>query len=169
MTFTPTPPDDLPTPEQMYEKWVELAQLNASFLAAQQATNSSLLASIADLYTKVGGNAAAGTWLWKDSVGGVTQGDFHVEVLTGNARRFTVSALDADARPVSLAALQPGSTLVLMDDPVSPPVTAFRQYVLVSPPVAIGNGPFVFNVTRVAIYGPQDFPTVGTPIRLLFG
>lgn len=136
-------------------------------LQAQQAINDSILASISDLYAKVGGSLASGIWRWTDSpTPGV--GEFHIDKLSATGRRFAVHSIDADSQALSTLGIGIGDGLCLLDDPASPPVTGFRQYLCVTAPVSHGTW-WSFDAARTAIFGTQDFPTPGTRIVLLFG
>jgi hypothetical protein len=171
MTFTPTPHSDLPTPEQYYDHEVAQAQVEASILADQQTFNASVLASIADLYARIpagGAGTQRGVWHWADSILTAGSGSLHIDILGDTNRRVHVSKVDADGLTLQVAGLGVGDPLVLMDDPDTPPVTAFRQYVISSALVGVGSW-WQFDATRVAIFGSQDTPTEGTRISLLFG
>lgn len=169
MTFTPTPPADLPTPEYLFDRGVELMQGMASYLAAQAEQNASVLASIADLYSRLpaasGGDS--GVWEWSTQMP-VPAGGVHISVLGETNRTIELSESDADGTFHSFAGVAIGDTIVLTDDPATPPATAFRQYVV----SAVDHSPMSWvkiDAVRVAIFGSQDTPTAGTRLRLLLG
>jgi hypothetical protein len=167
MTFVPTPKTDLPTIADLHEFGARYDQWMASYLYWQQETNVGVMAALADLYVKVGGYIRAGYWVWADDA--ARAGTFHVAIGSGvDARTVKLSRIDADGNPVTLGGFVPGKTMVLMDDPAAPPVTAFRQYVVSSGLVDHGDW-WQFDAVRVATFGRQDLPQDGTRIRLLFG
>ncbi len=168
MTFTPTPPTNLPTPAQVYEDGVEMAQVAASLYAAQETFNTSVLASIADLYSRLpaGSEEESGIWEWSTSLP-IGTGQVFIAVLGATNRSIEISRTDADGVLRSFAGLDIGDTVVLMDDPSSPPVTAFRQYVVSA--VTLHPAWVHIEAARVAIFGSQDTPTPGTRLRLLLG
>jgi len=138
-----------------------------NMLQTQQQTNAGLLGSIADLYTKVGGQALSSEWIWTDEIE-ATSGQFNIQVLSGNDREIGISTTDADGTEQNLGSIVPGSSLVMMDSPGGP-VTAFRQYTVVASPALLGADLWSFAAVRVATFGAQDIPSDGTRIRLLFG
>lgn len=169
MTFTPTPPADLPTPEYLYDRGIELMQGMASYLAAQAQQNASVLASIADIYSRLPATSTgdSGVWAWSTSMP-VQAGQVHIAVLGETNRTIELSESDADGTFHSFTALSPGDTIVLTDDPATPPATAFRQYVI----SAVDHSPLNWvkiDAVRVAIFGNQDTPAAGTRLRLLLG
>lgn len=165
MTFTPIPPQNLITIAALYERLDEFNQNLLSYLTEQQATNAGLLASVSDLYTRIGGRIYGGQWIWEDDA--QAAGSFHVALGTGLGRRVSLNRIDADGNPVHLGGFGPGSHLVLMDDASSSPVTAFRQYVAASSLLDHGDW-WTFDATRVATFGVQDIPADGNRITLLF-
>jgi len=168
MTFTPTPKADLWTAEQEYDAWVALGQQLFSRQYHSQAAQDSFASNIADLYARLPG--AGGFWLWAGTGQNVDPGVGRMSVIitSGNSRIITIAKTDADG--VNLAGvlgLAQGSTLVLTDDPTSPPTTAFRQYLVTGPAVdhpTWAQAPAL----RIATYGTQDIPALGTRVRLLF-
>lgn len=138
-----------------------------NLLLAQQTLNNSLLASIADLYSKVGGDLAEGIWAWTDFAQ-AGEGQIHVAVLSGNERHFSLSDTDEDGQDFSaLPGVDPGTTVVLYDEPGGQ-VTAFRQYVIATTP-QFSAGRWDFDAVRVATFGSQDIPLSGTSIKVLIG
>lgn len=136
-------------------------------LTAQQLFHDSVLASVADLYTRIGGSIASGIWAWTAS-NLPAAGEFHIDVLGTTDRRFFISEVDADGQTVDFGGFTAGDSLTLLDDPATPPTTGFRQYVAATAPTDQG-GWRQFDAVRTAVFGPQDFPTPGTRIELLFG
>ena len=169
MTFTPTPPGDLPTPEELYDRGVQLFQAMSSYLAIQQEQNASVLASIADIYSRLPAtsNGDSGVWEWSNSMP-VPAGSVHISILGDTNRTIELSESDADGTVHSFAGVAIGDSIVLTDDPTTPPATAFRQYVV----SAVDYSPMSWvkiDAVRVAIFGSQDTPTPGTRLRLLLG
>jgi hypothetical protein len=169
MTFTPTPPDDLPTPEQLYDRGVVLFQAMSSYLAIQQEQNASVLASIADIYSRLPATSGgdSGVWEWTNALP-VPAGGIFISVLGETNRTIELSDSDADGTAHTFAGVHIGDTIVLTDDPATPPATAFRQYVV----SAVDHSPASWvkiDAVRVAIFGSQDTPTAGTRLRLLLG
>ena len=166
MTFTPTPKGDLQPLTDLYEGWNAFAQQILSRLYhAEQASNWAATA-IADIYGRLPG--AGGSWLWSSSPFGTDPGDGKVlvTVASGNNRTIALSKTTADGAHLALEILGQGATLVLTDDPSTPPITAFRQYLVTAEPTDHGSWVSVLAV-RVATFGTQDTPSVGTRVRLL--
>jgi hypothetical protein len=167
MTFTPTPPDQLPTLAQLYDVHQGFDQILVSYLAKQETLNAGVLASISDLYQHVGGRVVDSQWIWADDA--TATGTFHIALGAGeNERIVSLNRHDADSDPITLGGFVPGSTMVLMDDPATPPVTAFRQYVCASRMTDHGDW-WSFSAVRVATFGAQSIPSDGERISLLFG
>ena len=146
-------------------------QGTASYLAAQQQQNASVLASITDLYSRLPATSGgdAGVWEWTTSMP-VEPGGVHIEVLGETNRKIQLSLTDVDDTLHDLSGLDVGDTIVLTDDPDTPPVTAFRQYVVGGRPVYPPTAQWItINAVRVAIFGSQDTPTPGTRLRLILG
>ena len=166
MTFIPTPKADL----------IPLPQLDGAIVAVTQQVLSRLhhaeqaadwaASAIADLYEDQPGGG--GIWEWSGQPFGTDPGvgALLVTVASGSNRTIVFAKSDADGLTPSLDLLTQGSTLVLTDDPAAPPVTAFRQYVVASDPTDHGTWVSMLAV-RVATFGTQDTPTVGTRVRLL--
>jgi hypothetical protein len=161
VTFVPTPKADLQPLSDLYEGWNAFAQQILSRLwHAEQAADWAANA-IADLYARLPGSG--GVWEW-DTITGV--GKVNVAITVGNERLISVSRTDADGFQPSLIGLGQGSTVVLTDDPSTPPTTAFRQYVVAADPTSHGSW-LSFPAVRVATFGTQDTPPVGSRVRLL--
>jgi len=170
MTFTPTPPDDLPSPAEYFDHQVAQAQVEASLLWHQQVFNASVLASISDLYSRIPGSGAGtarGVWHWTNNVLSAPPGSLHIDVLGATNRRVHVTKSDANMIVPDLSGVGPGDPLILMDSPGGQ-VTAFRQYTVSSPLVGAGMW-WEFDAVRVAIFGSQDTPAEGTLVSLLLG
>jgi len=165
MTFVPTPRAELPSIAELFESTAESQQALLSYLFYQQEVASGFLAVVADLYRRLGGKTAGGFWTWADDA--LTPGTMRVLITGTTARRILLSRTDADANPVDLQGFGPGKSVVLMDDPGTPPVTAFRQYLVTSSLTDHGTW-WQFDATRTATFGRQDTPTNGTRINLLF-
>jgi len=166
VTFLPTPKADL----------IPLVQLGAALDAVNQQVLSRLhhaeadaswaASAIADLYANQPG--AGGDWEWSGNPFGSDPGigGLLVTAASGNNRTITFAKIDADGIVPSLSRLTQGATLVLTDDPDTPPITAFRQYVVVANPV--DHGTWVsMQALRVATFGTQTTPPVGSRVRLL--
>ena len=164
MTWTPTPKADLEPLSSLHEAWTDLAQQVLSRLHhAEDAANWAATA-VADLYDRLPGLSSS--WWWSPVVAGNPgAGQVYIAVISGNERRVTLSKIDREGALRALDLL-PGGTLVLTDDPTTPPTTAFRQYLVTSD--ILDHGDWVsFSAIRVATFGTQDSPTAGTPVRLL--
>lgn len=165
MTFAPTPKADLEPLGSLHEAWTDLAQQVLSRLHHAEEAANWAAAMIADIYARMPGGS--GSWRWSATVAGDPgSGRVFIANLGSNQRRITLSHLDANGGAWSFEGLSPGATIVLTDDPVTPPTTAFRQY-LVTSDVLDHGGWVTFTALRVATYGMQDTPTVNTPVRLL--
>lgn len=166
MTFTPTPKADLQPLTDLYEGWNAFAQQILSRLwHAEQAADWAANA-VADLYARLPGSG--GSWTWAGTPGDENPGvgAMSIEVTAGNNRMIAVSKTDADGFQPSLLGLGQGSTVVLTDDTSTPPTTAFRQYV-VTGEVESSGAWIGFPALRVATFGTQDTPPVGSRVRLL--
>lgn len=166
MTFIPTPKADL---FPLVQLGATLDALNQQVLSrlhyAEQAADWAASA-IADLYASQPG--AGGDWEWSGAPFGTDPGvgALLVTVAAGENRTIVFSKADADGVTPSLARLTQGSTIVLTDDPDTPPITAFRQYVVVTDPT--DHGTWVsMQAIRVATFGTQTTPPVGSRVRLL--
>lgn len=164
MTFTPTPKADLEPLTSLHEAWTDLSQQVLSRLHHAEEAANWAAAVIADIYERLPGLSAS--WYWSSTVAGDPgTGKVHIAVISGNERRITLSKIDREGDLRTLT-LNPGGTVVLTDDPLTPPTTAFRQYLVTSDVLDHGNW-VSFTAIRVATYGIQDSPTAGTPVRLL--
>lgn len=165
MTFVPTPKGDLVPLAQLEGAWAALGQQVLSRLYHAEAAADWAAAAIADVYARLPG--VSSSWLWSPTVAGNPgSGQVYIAIVTGNDRLITLSKTDAMGAAPSMAALMAGATLVLTDDPVTPPTTAFRQYLLTED--VLDHGGWVsFRAIRVATFGTQDTPAAGTPVRLL--
>lgn len=166
MTFVPTPKGDLQPLTDLYEGWTSFAQQILSRLwHAEQAANWAA-GAIADLYAAQPGGG--GDFLWSGAPFGSNPGlgSLLVTVATGENRTITFSKTDADGVTPSLSRLAQGATLVLTDDPATPPITAFRQYLVVSNPTDHGSW-VSMQAVRTATFGTQNTPPVGSRVRLL--
>ena len=166
MTFVPTPKADLQPLTDLYEGWNAFAQQILSRLYHAEQAADWAASAIADLYSRLPG--VEGSWEWaggpattNPGVGRVT-----VEITTGNERVLAVSKTDADGIQPSLAHLAPGATVVLTDDPSTPPTTAFRQYLVTGEETSHGSW-LSFPAIRTATFGTQNTPPVGSRVRLL--
>lgn len=166
MTFIPTPKLDLAPIDALSEVWAALGQQLLSRLYHAQADADATAAAIADLYSRTPG--AGSIWRWAGTAANVNPGvgRLSVIVLSGNNRSFTVSETDADGHAMPLGAIAQGSTLVLTDDPATPPTTAFRSYVVTTTPVDHGNW-VSFSGIRTSTFGTQTVPPVDSRVRLL--
>lgn len=167
MTYTPIPKADLLSPEDLLAALADLASQVTARLYHAEADATWAASQIAALYAELADLDAA--WLWGGSATGVDPGASHVRISvgTGNARTFALSTLpDGSASDLNFAALSQGSTVVLTDDPVAPPITAFRQYVVASD--VVDHGSWVsFHAVRIATFGTQDTPALESRVRLL--
>ena len=166
MTFTPTPKGDLQPLTDLYEGWNAFAQQILSRLYHAEQANNWAAAAIADIYGRLPGTG--GSWLWSGAASGTDPGTGKVliTVESGNNRTIALSKTDGDGGSPSLAVLGQGSTLVLTDDPGSPPTTAFRQYLVTADPSDHGAWVSALAI-RVATFGTQDIPPPGSRVRLL--
>lgn len=166
MTFAPTPKADLQPLSDLYEGWNSFAQQILSRLwHAEQAADWAANA-IADLYAAQPGSG--GFWSWSGQPVGSNPGGgaLLITVTTGSNRTVAFAKADANGGTPSLARLTQGATLVLTDDPATPPITAFRQYVVTSDPVDHGAWVSMLAI-RMATFGTQNTPPVGSRVRLL--
>lgn len=166
MTFVPTPKSDLASLDALSEVWGALGQQLLSRLHHGQVDSDWAAAAIADLYARLPG--AASVWRWAGTVANVDPGSGRLTIagISGNNRQVTVSKTDANGGYQTLDSIEQGSTLVLTDDPASPPVTAFRQYVVSGDPVDHGSW-VSFPAVRLAVYGNATTPPVNSRVRLL--
>lgn len=166
MTFVPTPKADLQPLSDLYEGWNSFSQQVLSRLWHAEQAADWAAAQIADLYAEIATLDA--DWLWGGSATGVDPGEHYlrIAVTTGNERVFALSTVPLESQALNLSDLGPGTTIVLTDDPSTPPPTAFRQYVITSDPV--DHGSWVgFDAVRVATFGTQTTPPVDSRVRLL--
>lgn len=166
MTFAPTPKGDLQPLATLHEAWTSLAQQVLSRLHHSAESDDWAAAVVADIYAKLPG--AHAIWRWSGTGPGQDpgSGQMRVIVTSGNSREVTLSRTDADGGLPHLDILDEGVTMVLTDDPTSPPTTAFRQY-LVTSSVLDHGGWLSFSALRVATFGSQDTPHVGDRVRVL--
>lgn len=166
MTFVPTAKADLLSLSQLHDLQTALTQEVLSRLHHAEASADWAANAIADLYAAQPGGG--GFWTWSSQPVGSNPGvgSLLVTVTTGNNRTITFAKTDADGVAPSLARLAQGSTLVLTDDPATPPITSFRQYVVASDPVDHGAWMSMLAV-RMATFGTQNTPPVGGRVRLL--
>lgn len=166
MTFAPTPKADLAPLTDLYEGWSVFAQQLLSRLHHAAAAADWAAWAIADIYAHLPGGADA-VWQWSGTPAGQNpaSGNVSVIITTGNERVITLSKTDSNGGSPAIS-LSQGSTIVLTDDPATPPITAFRQYVVTSDPV--DNGSWVqIDAVRVATFGIQTTPPIGSRVRLL--
>ena len=167
MTWVPTPKGDLIPLAQLDGALTAVNQQILSRLYHSEQDHDFLASAVADLYANQPGEG--GVWLWSGSPFGTDPGAGRVlvTVASGNNRTISLSKTDVEGEAPPMALLGQGSTVVLTDDPDSPPTTAFRQYVVTQDPTDHGDWISLLAI-RVATFGAQDTPTVGTPVRLLF-
>lgn len=166
-SWEPTPKADLAPLSDVYEGWDEFTAALLSRLFHAEAAADWAAAAVADLYARLPGMSS--TWAWTNVGSGDTGvGCMNVAITAGVERLVRISKTDATgvSRSVALAGISPGSTVVLTDDPSTPPTTAFRQYVVTSDPEDHGTW-ISFHATRVATFGTQDTPAGGTTVRIL--
>ena len=166
MTFIPLPKGDLiPLPQLDGAMSAVQAQVLSRLHWSEQADNWAA-AAIADLYDSQPG--AGGDWMWSGAPFGSDPGigGLLITTASGTNRTIAFAKIDADGIVPSLSRLTQGSTLVLTDDPATPPITAFRQYVVVANPVDHGSW-VSMQAIRVATFGTQNTPPVGSRVRLL--
>lgn len=162
MTFTPTPKVDLEPLSDLYEGWNAFAQQILSRLWHAEQAADWAAAQIAALYAELPG-VVDGTFTWKGTNAGGDPGLLGIAIATtsGEHRIFALGVGDG-----SFDQAGPGATIVLTDDPDSPPTTAFRQYVVTSD--LIDHGSWVsFNATRIATFGTLTTPPVGSDVRIV--
>jgi len=92
-------------------------------------------------------------------------GNIAISGTGSNPRTFALSGTDADGIIRSLITLLPGDTLVITDDPSTPPITGFARYSLLNVPVDEG-GWWSFTALRTDTSGSTATPPVGTSLRL---
>jgi hypothetical protein len=155
---------------------IPLAQLDGAMAAVQaqilsrlhhsEVDRDFLASAVADLYASQAG--AGGDWTWSNAPFGTDPGigGLRVTIASGTNRTISFAKIDADGIVPSLSRLAQGATIVLTDDPDSPPTTAFRQYVVTANPVDHGSW-VSMQAIRVATFGTQDTPPVGSRVRLL--
>lgn len=166
MTFVPTPKADLVPLPQLDGAIAAVVQQVLSRLHHSEVDRDFLAAAVADLYASQGGGG--GDWRWSGAPFGIDPGlgALLITVASGNNRTIAFSKTDADGVVPSLSRLTQGATLVLTDDPATPPTTAFRQYVVSANPV--DHSTWVsMQAVRVATFGTQNTPPVGSRVRLL--
>lgn len=166
MTWVPTPKADLIPLAQLDGALTAVTQQILSRLHHSEQDHDFLASAVADLYASL--NGVGGVWLWSGAAFGTDPGSGRVlvTITQGNNRTIALSKTDGDGNVPSLATLGAGSTLVLTDDPASAPTTAFRQYLVTSDPTDHGSWISMLAL-RLATFGNQDTPTVGTSVRLL--
>jgi len=167
MTFTPTPKADLEPLSDLYEGWNAFCQQILSRLYyAEQAANwaatqiaalyAALPESVDDVWTYVGVDASVDPG----------PGKVAVKVEADQSRTFALSKENVDDEAVDLDFLVQGSTIVLTDDPDSPPITAFRHYVVTADPVDHGAW-LTLHTVRLATFGVLTTPAVNSSVRLV--
>lgn len=166
MTFTPTPKADLQSPSDLSDYFSALAQQVISRLHHSAQAEDWAAAAIADIYGRLPG--IGGSWLWSSAPFGTDPGvgKVLITVSSGNNRTIALSKTDGDGNTPSLALLAQGSTLVLTDDPSTPPTTAFRQYLVTANPTDHGSWVSLLAL-RVATFGAQDTPLPDSRVRVL--
>jgi microcystin-dependent protein len=107
-------------------------------------------------------------WAW----GGTTianpgTGRVNVNGNGNQPRVISISQTDFDGidRTNTLSILQPGDSIVLTDDPATPPTTGFARYLITSVPVDNGTW-WQFDANRTDTVGTATPPPVGTVLRL---
>jgi len=165
MTFVPTPKADL----------IPLAQLDGAMTAVNQQILSRLYhaeqaaywaaTQIAALYAALP-ESVDNVWTYVGSTASVDPGPGKVAVAV-EADQSRTFALSKEIEGVDLDFLVQGSTIVLTDDPVTPPITAFRHYVVTADPVDHGTW-LTLHTVRLATFGTLATPTVNSSVRLLF-
>jgi hypothetical protein len=83
----------------------------------------------------------------------------------GQNRRIALSEVDADGYNRSFAIIQVGDTIVVTDDPASPPVTGFARYLIYAVPVDMGTWWYA-DCVRTDTVGSQTPPPNGTMLRV---
>ena len=164
--FTPTTKANLQPLTSLHEAWTSLAQQVLSRLHHSAEADDWAAAVVADIYSKLPGTT--GVWRWSGSGPGQDPGSGKVRIIvtSGEQRQVILSTTDADGGMPNLGILGEGTTLVLTDDPSSPPTTAFRQYVVTSS--VLDHGGWVsFSALRTATFGIQDTPSADDRVRLL--
>lgn len=162
MTFTPTPKADLQPLSDLYAGWDDFAQQVLSRLHhAEQAADWAAI-QIATLFAALP-DVLDGTWIYKgtDVMSDPGPNGVAVRVPADPHREFALgkNGLNYDD-------IQQGSTVVLTDDPGSPPITAFRQYTVTTEVVDVG--PWItFDAVRIATFGVLTTPPVGSSVRLI--
>jgi hypothetical protein len=167
MTFTPIPKDELRAVDDLFLDLVDTIQEITSRLHyAEQAANwaavqiTTLFASLPDVVDD--------EWDYAGDIasGGVGPGQVAIHVNADQSRSWALSKENSDYDLVDLGDLKQGSTIVLTDDPGSPPVTAFRQYTVTDDP--IDRGAWVsFPSVRIATFGVLSTPGIGSSVRLI--
>ena len=165
--FTPTAKGDLQPLASLHEAWTTLSQQVLSRLHHSAEADDWVAAVVADIYTKLPG--AHAVWRWSEAGPGTDPGSgaMRIIVTSGMERQILLSGTDADGGVPALDVLAEGATVVLTDDPSGPPTTAFRQYTVTSPVLDHG-GWLSFDALRIATFGSQDVPPVGSRVRALF-
>lgn len=166
MTFTPTPKAELQPLTDLYEGWNAFSQQVLSRLHyADQAANWAAI-QIAALYAALPDTIdEVWTYTGDDVSGDPGTGNMAVKVNPDQSRTFTLSKTAA-ASTFDFEDLKQGSTVVLTDDPDSPPVTAFRQYTVTANPQDHGSW-ISFDTVRIATFGVLTTPAVGASVRLI--
>lgn len=162
MTFTPTPKAELEPFDALVEHQAVLThEIMSRLYHAEQAADWAAT-QIAALYAALP-NVADLTLTWKGSNATANPGlaGLAIANTSGQNRAFAVGVGDG-----SFDDAGPGSTLVLTDAPDTPPITAFRQYVITS--TVLDHGAWVsFTATRIATFGTLTTPPVGSEVRLI--
>lgn len=166
MTFTPVPKDELLPLGEVIDRLAALSDEVASRLHYAAEAANWAAGQIAALYAALPDTFDA-IWIYvgENVSGDPGSGSVAVKVNPDQSRTFALSKTAA-ASTFDFEELKQGSTVVLTDDPDSPPVTAFRQYTVTADPQDHGSW-ISFDTVRIATFGTLTTPTVGASVRLI--
>lgn len=168
MTFTPIRKDELQPIGELFDTWIShVAREIVSRLhyAAQSADWAAL--QIAALYAAIPG-VVDGVWDYNgtDASDDPGPGRVAVRIEFDQSRTWALSKESSEMEAMASSNLRQGSTVILTDDPATPPITAFRQYTVTGD--SVDHGPWVsFNSVRIATFGVLATPPVGSAVRLI--
>lgn len=117
-----------------------------------------------------GGATSALPYKWRGTDTSTDPGSGYVAVSgSGNQPRvIAFSATTATGVRINPTLLHAGDTVVLTDDPATPPITGFARYMATAAPVAQGGGSWwTLAAVRTDAIGPAQPPAVDTPLLLV--
>jgi hypothetical protein len=117
-----------------------------------------------------GGGTLSFPYKWRGTNTGTDPGSGYVAVSgSGNQPRvIAFSATTAAGVGVNPQLLHAGDTLVITDDPDTPPITGFARYVVTVAPVPMDGGTWwTVTAIRTDAVGPAQPPAVDTPLLMV--